>query len=313
MNSSFVVLVLVTVTAGGVLIYSDQQRRILQEELAVTRQSYSARENTARVMEEKLNQLSQVLTQSTAQLRLANLKLEAYEAKQQADVEAAQRNAARSADLKKAMAAVPAPVVETSLNSLGREIRHYTFPQLLGAKSEVLATNATYSSAFGQRLVFRPVTGSPLAFDVDELHPGVLAYLGLDADTLKQAQVELDQRRQAQEAAYRKDLALRQAAEQKAAAEQARLNVEYAKLREEQRQAQVAEDQKNRQLDNDRLRAEAAMRSADAALQDALRPDYIVQPVYVIPRRTPSQPNPHPFTPPSTSVTVSNSPGRTVF
>jgi hypothetical protein len=80
-----------------------------------------------------------------------------------------------------------------------------TFPVLLSNTSEPLMTNALFHSTFGRKVIF----GEDLsiqAFDVDHLHPSVLAQLNLDPDKLKADQQALDERYQQWTAAFRQQL-----------------------------------------------------------------------------------------------------------
>ncbi|HSH96185.1 MAG TPA: hypothetical protein VK968_18715, partial [Roseimicrobium sp.] len=277
--------------------------------------SQSGRADSRHALENKLNQLSTVLNQSTEQLKLANLKLKAYEAKYKSDSDSEQAAAAKQATMEKAKTEVAAPTVSSSTASNGKEQKKITFAQLPSSKGAILATNIDFGDVYGRKLVFRPATGAPKSYDVDELHLGVLAHLNLDPDILKRDQSEIDQRLKEQEAAYRKDLAERRAAEAKVAAERAKLEVEYARLREEQRRAKTDEDLKRKQIENDRLRAEASLRAADAAMQEALKPEYIIQPVYttpviIVPRGSTGTNRIPPFIPPSPAGPRTNSAGR---
>ena len=80
-----------------------------------------------------------------------------------------------------------------------------TFPLLLSRMPAPLMTNAVYHRTFGRKVIF----GSDLsvqAFDVDQLHPSVLAQLDLDPDRLKADQLVLDQQYQQWAARFRQQL-----------------------------------------------------------------------------------------------------------
>jgi hypothetical protein len=70
------------------------------------------------------------------------------------------------------------------------------FDALLAADGRVLARGAEFSRAWGRRVFFRAPDSPPLAFDVDQLHPDVLHYLGLDAESAKAHQADLDRAKQ---------------------------------------------------------------------------------------------------------------------
>ena len=70
-----------------------------------------------------------------------------------------------------------------------------TFPILLSKTSEPLMTNAVYHRTFGRKVIF----DSDLAlqsFDIDKLHPSVLAQLDLDTNKAKADQEALDKQNQ---------------------------------------------------------------------------------------------------------------------
>lgn len=70
-----------------------------------------------------------------------------------------------------------------------------TFPVLLSKKTEPLMTNAVFHRTFGRKVIFGEAL-SVKAFDVDQLHPSVLAQLDLDANQLKADQQAIDARYQ---------------------------------------------------------------------------------------------------------------------
>jgi hypothetical protein len=67
------------------------------------------------------------------------------------------------------------------------------FPTLLSKSGTELMTNAVFRRSFGRKVIFAQEFNLR-SFDVDALHPSVLAQLNLDADKLKTDQVELDQK-----------------------------------------------------------------------------------------------------------------------
>ncbi len=265
-----------------------------QQEAAHTAQKAAAAEQTAKLKEQ--------LAAATNELATAQLKVEAYEAKRALEAQALAAEAKKTADLNQLKSEVPAPVVTTSLNPAGKEQKTYTFPKLMAPGGNPLATDAEFRSQFGRRFVFRSGNGRPLAYDVDELHPGILLHLGLNRDSALAAQTEIDRQVQLAEQNYRAQQAAKAEAEKKAATQRAKLAVEYAKIAEERRKAQVEENLQLQAAETERLKAEASMRAADAAVQEALRPfypDYFIQqvitppPVIVVPQNN-GQPN-NPF------------------
>ena len=71
-----------------------------------------------------------------------------------------------------------------------------TFPILLSKTSEPLMTNAVYRRTFGRKVIFAADL-SVQSFDVDKLHPSVLAQLDLDTNKAKADQEALDKQNQA--------------------------------------------------------------------------------------------------------------------
>ena len=70
-----------------------------------------------------------------------------------------------------------------------------TFPILLSAKSEPLMTNAVYRRTFGRKVIFAADLQLK-SFDIDKLHPSVIAQLDLDTNKAKADQEALDKQNQ---------------------------------------------------------------------------------------------------------------------
>ena len=70
-----------------------------------------------------------------------------------------------------------------------------TFPILLSAKSEPLMTNAVYHRTFGRKVIFAADLDLK-SFDIDKLHPSVIAQLDLDTNKVKTDQDALDKQNQ---------------------------------------------------------------------------------------------------------------------
>lgn len=241
-----------------------------QGELKLAKDSLQVRDNTAKALEKKLTQLTDVLNQTTTHLNTANDKLKILQEKEAHENQARVAAEKQKSDLARLKAEVPAPIINTKLSASGKELRTYRFPRLLAVSGQTLATDVDFGDIYGRRMVFRRQDGPPLAFDVDEIHPGVLMYLGISAEAAKRTQVEQEEQIKKLEEVHRQELAARHAAEQKAAEELAKLQLEYAKLNEQRRHAMVEEQQKAAEIQ--RLKAESAMRSADAAMRQALAP-----------------------------------------
>ena len=70
-----------------------------------------------------------------------------------------------------------------------------TFPILLSKTSEPLMTNAVYHRTFGRKVIFAADL-SIQSFDIDKLHPSVIAQLDLDPGKVKSDQETLDKQNQ---------------------------------------------------------------------------------------------------------------------
>lgn len=162
-------------------------------------------------------------------------------------------------------AQVKAPVVETELDSSGEETRSFTFPELVSPEGELHGTDMKFSRQYGSKLAFRSSSGLPVTFEVDELHPGILTHLGIDPYEAQRAQDEMNEKAARRKEAQRE----RELARHKAQAEALKERMALAKeLRKEafDRQARLAA------LENERTKALAAMKQADAAMIEAQKP-----------------------------------------
>jgi hypothetical protein len=102
-----------------------------------------------------------------------------------------------------------------------------TFPVLLSAKSVPLMTNAVYRRTFGRKVIFAADL-SVQSFDIDKLHPSVIAQLDLDTNKVKTDQETLDKQNQ-------------EWAAQRAQQNQQLLSAEAAALAKSQAAAQAAQ------------------------------------------------------------------------
>lgn len=249
------------------------ERAAMEQRLAEQQkeQSKAAMEQKA-VIDEAAKLQAQLIT-ATNELVTAKLKVEAYEAKRQLELQAQAAEAKKVADLTQLKSEVPAPTITTQ-KSGGKEKTTYTFPKLLAPGGNPLATDAEFRTQFGRRFVFRAGNGRPVAYDVDELHPGVLLHLGLSRESAITAQEEVDRQAQIAEQKYRAQLAARAEAEKKNAELRAKMAVEYAKIAEEKRKSQQDEQLQRQAAETERMKAEAAMRGNDDIVEQALRPFY---------------------------------------
>jgi hypothetical protein len=76
-----------------------------------------------------------------------------------------------------------------------------TFPILLSKNSEPLMTNAVFRRTFGRKVIFAADIAVQ-SFDIDKLHPSVIAQLDLDPDKVKADQDNLNKQNQAWAAQY---------------------------------------------------------------------------------------------------------------
>ena len=132
----------------------------------------------------------------------------------------------------------------------------------------------TFRNAYGSRLVFAKADGSPVAFEVGELHQGTLEWLEIDPNVALQVQKSINERKaRLKEQAHKAYLAKMEA--------DRKMAIEMAKIAETRRQAQEKEMAQRQELEIERMKAEAAVRAADAAMQEARRPAFVP---YIVPQ-----------------------------
>ena len=144
-----------------------------------------------RELEKKVEELTRDLDRTSEQLNnaMARLTENAEEARQ-------------ATALTEAMARIPAPQMVV-LEADGQPVPH--FRELLSPSGQTLATDVQFHGIYGRRLVFRGVDNHPTAFDVEEVHPGVLGHLEIDLNAAKQAGLRAAEKRRARaEAAARR-------------------------------------------------------------------------------------------------------------
>lgn len=196
------------------------------------------------------------------------------------------------------------PRVWLETNGVGGVTERRIFSALLGADGRPLARDAEFSRSLGRRLFFRTPHGPPLGFDVDQLHPDVLHYLGLESGRLKAAQDEMNRQKQ---------LAVERAEKER----QERL--EGARNRQEALQKALAGRAAAGQagVSGDQLVTLAALRAMESANARAQTPPVIVvpqpQPVHYwtwpvvwVPRTPCPTPQPPPSTPSPQNPSGSN-------
>jgi hypothetical protein len=125
-------------------------------------------------LENKVSKLSGDLNKNEGELSAANEKNQAYALAEQNRV---------ADERKKYLESVPQPTFDGKV---------YFFSKVIGAHGETLATNAAFAYITGRRLVFRPENQTSYAVDVDNVHPLILQYLGIDAAAAKSKQQQID-------------------------------------------------------------------------------------------------------------------------
>lgn len=165
-------------------------------------------------------------------------------------------------------AEVAAPETVILADEDGRETKSFIFGKLKGSDGLTLGTNATFIRAIGRSLLFRMATGSRAKFDLDEVHPGVLTYLGVDVAESSKAQKVIEEQRkrgQARDAILGQMLASKWSEDAKQRFEQGLRAGEVAAK-------QAAADAQEHLAQAQSLSAQAAQKAANAAIINAGRP-----------------------------------------
>jgi len=194
-------------------------------------------------LENKVSQLSNDLNKGAGELSAANEKIQAYALAEQNRV---------ADERKKYLESVPQPTFDGKI---------YFFPKVVGARGEILATNAVFAFITGRRLVFRPENQTSLTVDVDNVHPLILQYLGIDAAAAKSKQQQTDAAWAAKSQAERAQATLDYQAEEAKRMADAKLAIEKQKADAAQQAAWAAQQQ-----------AEADKQKADAMMINATKP-----------------------------------------
>jgi len=202
----------------------------------------SGKESIA-TLENKVSKLSGDLNKSAGELSAANEKIQAYALAEQNRV---------ADERKKYLESVPQPTFDG---------KTYFFPKVVSTHGETLATNAVFAFITGRRLVFRPENQTSLTVDVDNVHPLVLQYLGIDASAAKSKQQQTDAAWAAKSRADRAQAALDAQAWEARRIADAQLAIEKQKADAAQQAAWAAQQQ-----------AEADKQKADAMMINATKP-----------------------------------------
>ena len=291
--------VLVATLLGGLTVLTQvhrQQRELTSQlaardrelaararELATLKQTLTNTTDTAQQLETKLTRMTEALVDSTRQLSDTRTELEH-----------------RTAHPDGAVPPLQPPVVSGS-----KEDKSFraVFPELLSKSGRVIARQQEFSTQFGRSLIFKNAEGKRLRCDLEELHPAVLAALGIDPQAAQQEQRELDAKSAQFNAAAQQAQAAHAAALAQAAKEQREQAAKTAQLEEERRRANLEESLRLQAAEADRLRATATLRAADAALYQAMTPS-VVYNTTVINSGGGSRPHGQPNAPPAPASTV---------
>ncbi|MFT4586841.1 MAG: hypothetical protein ACI9VS_003931 [Candidatus Binatia bacterium] len=163
----------------------------------------------------KVEELSKSLDEAATKLEAALNRLETSQ-------NPPQRARFSAAEIARQMAEVAPPRESVHRDRNGRVERVFSFDELTAVDGKSLANAVTFKEAYGRRLVFRSIDNKPLAFDAEEVHPGVLAHLGIQlSEVLAADRRDQERRRLRAEAATRRRLARIQEAAKFAAASKA--------------------------------------------------------------------------------------------
>ena len=278
MNATKAVLIvcsiLVATLLGGLTVLSRvhrQQRDLTaqiatrERELATLKESLASTEDTARQLETKLTHVTEALLDTTRQLTQTRLELDHHVVPPKAEIPP-----------------LPAPVITGSREEKNHRV---VFPELLSKTGRLIARQQEFSNQLGRNLIFKDAEGKRLRLDLEELHPQILATLGIDPQAARQEQQELDAKSAQFNAAARQAQAAHAAAVAQAQKEkreqEARTAVEMARLDEERRKAVQEENIRLQNAENDRLRAIAALRAADAALYQSQPAPIYIAPIII--------------------------------
>lgn len=226
-----------------------QCAKTLNRSLASERANLESSRETVTLLQSQVARLTGTLTNSTAQIDNLVARLRDYESTENE----------RQRTAKVTAPDVPAPT------------RGGLFQVVTDKNGKPLASSATFQKLYGRKLVFSTASGY-VPLDVDAVHPSVLAHLGIDAEKARTDQARLDTAARNKRA---NDYQLAVAESQRrlddwerqetARREQARVNAEIAAKQAEQFRA-------DQLVAAERLKAEAAMRQADAAMAAAQNP-----------------------------------------
>jgi hypothetical protein len=232
---------------------SVSQLAILRIQIEQSKLDGQSKDATISDLQSKLGQVVDVLTNSTA--KLAQSEAEAANLKRR--MEALQESQGQREEREKLMTQVPTNEVWSKTG-------------------KVLLVDCPFVMLDGRRVIFKQGADSFASFDVDELHPAVLARLHINPEQAKQRQANINQN-EAVFAANRQmeiqEMVVRQAQQK---AEQDRIAAEQAKQDAINARQEWEDNLRATEANNDSIRAQAAMKQANAAMYQALNPSSTV-------------------------------------
>ena len=233
----------------------ESQSLIVASNLATNNEELvSQKQEMVESLESKIGQLIEALTNSTARIAFLSGQVESLKSeldKSEVDKE------------RRLLAEVPSAVMLE-----GKTV----YPKVLDRYGRTLAVNAEFSRRFVSKLIFRQLDGAPVSIDVQEIHPAFIKLLELDVAAVIAERTTQN----AKDAAARRAAAIQQGIASHNRLENAKIQRQYAA---EQAIAQEEWRVKMEAERNERVKAEAAwreanaaMRAADAAMMQALNP-----------------------------------------
>jgi hypothetical protein len=199
MNKAWFVISLVLLAVAGSLYWllatEKKSTAALQREVVAVR----AQAATAQVTNAALQELSRAhierlnagLTNTIRQLVTAQGRIRELELRPAVPLPATETNPPPAPLVE----AVPlAQAVTVTTNTVGMPQRQIVVSGVYTTKGGLLGTNLEYTGAYGRRVAFKePASGRRMAYDVDQLHPTVLAALGIDPEVQRQLQARQEQ------------------------------------------------------------------------------------------------------------------------
>jgi hypothetical protein len=224
------------------------------------------KDGTIALLQEKVVKLTDALTNSTAQLAAAEQTIQAL-------VSAQEEMLKQQKSVQKVPAEIPPPTITIEKDKNGIETKKFFFPQVADRNAHVVARDAEFGGVYGRRLLFRSPAG-PITLDVEWVHPAILQHLNIKAEQIIERHTRAELAWRAHWEAQRKAALERWEAERRIELEkretEERLRLERAKTAAEIAKLNAEEQAKREYAWNERVKAEAAARLADAAMLNAL-------------------------------------------